>query len=654
MSDAPQGEKCEPYKPKRFNSTDVGRFCTVDGYDDVEGTLVWLGKHAKNDKPRAGVVFRKPVGKHNGTAGGHKYFECRDKHGALVSLNKVSFTTKAAPTPTAPAQRPAGARGGPVPNQARAPPPGQMGRRPMGRQISNAAFTPAAAMPRKGSAVLVDQGRKVALYEQFPDIVPGTKIVKNKRTKAAWYVGSISREEIDLAVLAADNGDFLVRLTTDKKAYVVCVNDNSKATQSFKVIVQPDMTLLFGGSKFDSLEDVVENIRRNPINAKSGRLVYLANSASTCTWFCGRMERDACEKLVMSAGHCDYLVRLDPSCKHYVLVLNDHAEIKNFKVDTAPQGGFVLGGQHHETVESLLDYHENNALVGREGNLFLRKPATRSAWYVGDMPKSQCEQAVLSGKPGDFLLRIAPDGGSFVLCINDYGKPKNFQIKKDPANKKFQFAGKEFKNIEAVVRGLKATPIFGSSGKPLVIGKAAPRPVDMFEEVGAEFGGFDDGSAAGGGDEGGGGGDDFDGGFDIETAELGGLSLEAIDDLIIQRMEQADGGEDDGGGGAEEGGDPMDAEMAAMEAAMGGFGGMEDIDMEMGNVDAGDDDLGGDDDDLGGDGGDLDGADDGEEAEDDDNDEEDEEEDEDDEEEDEEEDEDEDEDEGGDDDDDDL
>ena len=55
------------------------------------------------------------------------------------------------------------------------------------------------------------------------------------------------------------------------------------------------------------------------------------------------MERDACEKLVMSAGHCDYLVRLDPSCKHYVLVLNDHAEIKNFKVHVANRSTPPMG-----------------------------------------------------------------------------------------------------------------------------------------------------------------------------------------------------------------------------------------------------------------------------------------------------------------------
>ena len=58
--------------------------------------------------------------------------------------------------------------------------------------------------------------RKVALYEQFPTIVEGTRIVKSKKTKAAWYVGQCSREELEKAVLAAEQGDFLVRLNTDK------------------------------------------------------------------------------------------------------------------------------------------------------------------------------------------------------------------------------------------------------------------------------------------------------------------------------------------------------------------------------------------------------------------------------------------------------
>lgn len=42
-----------------------------------------------------------------------------------------------------------------------------------------------------------------------------------------------------------------------------------------------------------------------------------------------------------------------------------------------------------------------------------------------------------------------------MLCINDHGKPKNFQIKRDPSNHSFNFGGKDHKNIEMVVRSLK-------------------------------------------------------------------------------------------------------------------------------------------------------------------------------------------------------
>lgn len=42
---------------------------------ESEGVLVFLGKHKENGKPRAGIVFKKPVGKNNGTQGGHKYLQ---------------------------------------------------------------------------------------------------------------------------------------------------------------------------------------------------------------------------------------------------------------------------------------------------------------------------------------------------------------------------------------------------------------------------------------------------------------------------------------------------------------------------------------------------------------------------------------------------
>ena len=123
----------------------------------------------------------------------------------------------------------------------------------------------------------------------------------------------------------------------------------------------------------------------------------------------------------------------------------------------------TLAGKQHSCMDDLLEFHKDNALVGREGNLYLRKPATRAPWYVGDLSRDRTEKAVLSGRSGDFLLRQSSrDKNAYVLCVNDNGRPKNYEIKKDPASNRFMFAGKEYKNIELVMRGLKATPIFGA------------------------------------------------------------------------------------------------------------------------------------------------------------------------------------------------
>lgn len=37
-----------------------------------------------------GIAFDEPLGRHNGTVKGKKYFECADKHGALVRGKNVT------------------------------------------------------------------------------------------------------------------------------------------------------------------------------------------------------------------------------------------------------------------------------------------------------------------------------------------------------------------------------------------------------------------------------------------------------------------------------------------------------------------------------------------------------------------------------------
>jgi len=47
----------------------------VDGYDGL-GTVRFAGDHKTTGKPRVGVELDRPLGKHDGTTGGNKYFVC--------------------------------------------------------------------------------------------------------------------------------------------------------------------------------------------------------------------------------------------------------------------------------------------------------------------------------------------------------------------------------------------------------------------------------------------------------------------------------------------------------------------------------------------------------------------------------------------------
>ena len=56
----------------------------------------YVGLHAKDAKPRVGVTLDKPLGKNNGSVGGHAYFACNENHGILCPPEFVSLNQKAA------------------------------------------------------------------------------------------------------------------------------------------------------------------------------------------------------------------------------------------------------------------------------------------------------------------------------------------------------------------------------------------------------------------------------------------------------------------------------------------------------------------------------------------------------------------------------
>eukprot|EP00050_Salpingoeca_kvevrii_P007735 m.298238 g.298238 ORF g.298238 m.298238 type:complete len:1104 (-) comp13814_c0_seq1:278-3589(-) len=72
-----------------LNAGSVGKRVSVVGYDGF-GILRFLGKHHQQGSDRAGVELDRPMGRNNGTVGGHEYFKCEDSHGVLCIPAKVT------------------------------------------------------------------------------------------------------------------------------------------------------------------------------------------------------------------------------------------------------------------------------------------------------------------------------------------------------------------------------------------------------------------------------------------------------------------------------------------------------------------------------------------------------------------------------------
>ena len=80
--------RAEAHKPHKAKKDDVGKRCTVTGYDSP-GTIRFFGPHQADGKKKVGVELDSPDGKNNGTIKGHQYFSCAKKHGVLVAPSKV-------------------------------------------------------------------------------------------------------------------------------------------------------------------------------------------------------------------------------------------------------------------------------------------------------------------------------------------------------------------------------------------------------------------------------------------------------------------------------------------------------------------------------------------------------------------------------------
>eukprot|EP00040_Diaphanoeca_grandis_P037519 m.244649 g.244649 ORF g.244649 m.244649 type:complete len:626 (-) comp33833_c3_seq1:424-2301(-) len=351
----------------------------------------------------------------------------------------------------------------------------------------SAEMTPPKAPPKAGG--IGRNTRKTSMYgrKNNNDVIQGVEDI----SKAAWYVGRINRIECDKAVLVANPGDWLVRMSSNGSTYVICVNDNGQC-QNFQVHIRGKKYNM-GGVDFNSVMECLMFLKNNPINGRSGRLYYLGKPAQEMKWYVGAMEKTECDKMVLAAGKSDYLVRLASDNKNYVLCINQgNGKCKNCKVFT--EGGvFTLGPTSEKSMEELLDTLQSVPIPTNDGksNLYLRKPAAKADYYAGQMLRAECEEYVKKAANGDFLIRQNTRGDKYVLVVNDSKHILNFIISQTPDGK-FEFGGLPHDSLEMVIRYLKKAPLASKTGGQLFISRPArmTNADDMIADV--EFGFADD------------------------------------------------------------------------------------------------------------------------------------------------------------------
>lgn len=92
---------------------------------------------------------------------------------------------------------------------------------------------------------------------------------------------------------------------------------------------------------------------------------------------------------------------------------------------------------------------------------------TRQPWYAGPLPRAECERLVCAEVHGSFLVRLSSNLTSFVICVNDDGRPMHFEVQ--GVDGKFKFNRKLYNELTDVIEYLARKAVKGKSGKMIYL-----------------------------------------------------------------------------------------------------------------------------------------------------------------------------------------
>lgn len=105
------------------------------------------------------------------------------------------------------------------------------------------------------------------------------------------------------------------------------------------------------------------------------------------------------------------------------------------------------------------------------GSLLPLNPKEDKMWLMPDATKSECENMLSTGSPGDFVVRAKKDRSKFFICMHDIENPTVHTV--NVTDGKYIFAKKRCDSIEGLIASLTGQPLKGKSGHNLFLLRAA-------------------------------------------------------------------------------------------------------------------------------------------------------------------------------------
>lgn len=331
----------------------LGARVSVEGYS-CEGTVRFIGPHHDASKgARVLVELDLPVGKNNGTVGGHVYGAVAPDCGVLVVPSKVY-------------------KGIPGRRVTKREKPGKNkgGRRSTKRQKKPTKSTGNVADEEFDEDIFDDDDGEfeiaAAALEQAPARSRASHLLSMSRHLKG---GSMLESEMDVDDdIDLDNIDLESPVREQYNGFASTSPDFGNSPS-----VGGDGEYGFGGG-INFVEGVSE---AGPVEEEFG--FETDGDPRLHAWYVDDMDEDAVTKLVLAASTGDFLVRTTPNT--HILHINDHQRIKQVTIKKTGRGTECeLNGKLFADVGNALDSLQRDPLLSVRGMpLNLASPASNSA-----------------------------------------------------------------------------------------------------------------------------------------------------------------------------------------------------------------------------------------------------------------------------------